>query len=156
MPASYDYKRLIGWFKRVGGTIVAFHTYEIEGGGLEFLWDSPTLDINLANTLTTTRRTDAVKVPLNFTVQALLNAHTADATTAQKTYLYCPDMTDLAPSDTVAPLASMASAPADGGIEVNPMEVRTSATGTVAARSTLATVDLYVVVTRGFKWGRRN
>jgi hypothetical protein len=35
MPANYDYKRLIGWFKRTGGTIVAFHTYETEGGGLE-------------------------------------------------------------------------------------------------------------------------
>jgi hypothetical protein len=48
MPTNYDYKRLIGWFKRVGGTIVAFHTYETEGGGIEVSWDVPTLDVNLA------------------------------------------------------------------------------------------------------------
>jgi hypothetical protein len=65
MPANYTLKRLIGWFKRVGGTIVAFHTYETEGGGLEMNWDVPTLDVNILNTLTTARRTDAIKVPLN-------------------------------------------------------------------------------------------
>jgi hypothetical protein len=43
MPTNYDYKRLIGWFKRVGATIVAFHTYETEGGGILMNWDAPTL-----------------------------------------------------------------------------------------------------------------
>jgi hypothetical protein len=70
MPSNYTLKRLIGWFKRVGATIVAFHTYETEGGGLEMNWDVPTVDVDLANTLTTARRTDAPKVPLNFSTIA--------------------------------------------------------------------------------------
>jgi len=156
MPANYDKKRLIGWFKRSGGTIVAFHTYEREGGGLQLLWDAPTLDVNLANTLTTSRRTDAVKVPLNFSVEAILNIHTSDASTSQQSYIYCPDMTDQAPSATAAPLSSTATAAADGGIQMSPMTIRTSAAGLIAARSTLATVDLYVVSTLGFNWARRN
>src|SRR3990167_1159356 len=79
MPTSYDYKRLIGWFKRVGGTIVAFDTYETEGGGLELIWDAPTVDISLTSTLTTSRRTDAVKVPLDFSTTAHLQVFMNDA-----------------------------------------------------------------------------
>ena len=52
---------------------------EAEGGGLDFKWDAPTTDINLANTLTTTRRTDAVKVPLQFSVMAILRPYVTDA-----------------------------------------------------------------------------
>ncbi len=154
MPANYTLKRLIGWFKRVGGTVVLFHTYETEGGGLEMKWDAPTLDINLANTLTTARRTDAVKVPLNFSTIALLRVQFFDASSSAQCLICCPDETDAAVSGTAAPLAS---ANLDG-VQRNFAEdaIRTSATGTVAARSTLATVDLYSVVTLGFRWARRN
>ena len=155
MPANYDFKRLIGWFKRVGGTIVAFTTYETNGGGLELLWNSPTLDINLANTLTTTRRTDAVKVPLNFSTLAHLNVHISDAA-SHFDWVYCPDQADLAPSSTVAPLATNAGDSGSVGGRASLMTVRTSATGTIAARSTLAIIDLYAVSTIGFTWARRN
>lgn len=153
--AAYDFKRLTGWIKRVGGTIVAFHTYETEGGGLELLWDSPTLDINLANTLSTTRRTDAVKVPLNFTTMALLNVTLVDVSGGMLLYLSCPDLTDIAPSATVAPLATirMGAGAAELGMHAR---VRTSSTGTIAARANVATVDLYAVATLGFEWARRN
>ena len=157
MPANYDYKRLMGWVKRTGGTIVAMHTYETEGGGLELLWDSPTLDINLANTLTTTRRTDAVKVPLNFSTTANLNVNPSDSGAGHITYIYCPDLTDLAPSATAAPLLTFnANAVAVSNSVGGNLRVRTSATGTIAARSNLATVDLYAVSTVGFTWARRN
>ena len=152
MPANYTLKRLIGWFKRVGGTIVAFHTYETEGGGIELNWDSPTLDVNLANTLTTSRRTDAVKVPLNFSTIAHLNILVFDASSSHIEWFSCPDQTDLAPSATVAPLAN------DSAVTENmarQYRIRTSSTGTIAARSTLATVDLYAVSTMGFQWARR-
>lgn len=154
MPASYDYKRLIGWFKRVGATIVLFHTYETEGGGLEQNWDSPTLDINLANTLTTARRTDAIKVPLNFSVLAVINVNSFDASNSHTTWVYCPDQTDLAPSGTAAPLSNAGASV--GLAAARQLTVRTSATGTIAARSDLATVDLYAVSTMGFRWARRN
>ena len=155
MPANYDFKRLIGWFKRTGGTIVAFHTYETEGGGIEMNWDVPTLDINLAATLTTTRRTDAVKVPLNFSTISHLNVVTNDATSGQATWIYCPDQTDAAPSPTVAPLSNSGLRTTAGYWSAQ-MFVRTSAAGLIAARSDLATVDLYAVSTMGFTWARRN
>jgi hypothetical protein len=153
MPTDYDYKRLIGWFKRVSNTIVAFHTYETEGGGIEHMWDVPTLDVNLAATLTTSRRTDAVKVPLNFSTLALLNVHMDDPSGVVAN-ICCPDQTDAAPSTTVAPLSVInAPASANGAAQ---MWVRTSATGTIAARATVSTVDQYQVVTVGFRWARRN
>lgn len=155
MPANYDFKRLIGWFKRVGGTIVAFTTYETEGGGLDFLWSSPTLDINLTNTLTTARRTDAVKVPVNFSVIASLNVVLADAGGVGTSYIYCPDQTDLAPSPTATPLFSNKVHNTNLTPNGAPMFVRTSATGTIAARSEI-TIDAYRVVTLGFTWARRN
>ncbi len=156
MPTNYDYKRLIGWFKRVGGAIVLFHAYELSGGGLELLWDSPTLDINLSNTLTTARRTDAVKVPLNFSTVSILNVNPSDSGSSHITYIYCPDLTDLAPSTTAAPLLTFnANAVAVSNSTGGLVRIRTSATGTIAARSNLPTVDLYAVSTLGFEWSRR-
>ena len=154
MPTSYDFRRLIGWFKRVGGTIVAFNTYETAGGGLELNWEVPTLDINLANTLTTSERTDAVKVPLNFSTIAHLNATVTDAVGTASAWVYCPDQTSAAPSTTAAPLANLYAD--SGGIRaINQLFIRTSATGTIAARGNVATVDLYAVSTMGFTWSRR-
>jgi len=154
MPASYDFKRLIGWFKRVGGTIVAFTTYETEGGGIEHMWTVPTLDINLANTLTTTRRTDALKVPLAFSVEAHVNIGVADVSGAVQNWFYCPDQTDAAPSGSVAPGANIEVTSA-GVTASRQMRIRTSAAGLIAARSTQATVDLYIASTMGFRWARR-
>jgi len=154
MPTNYDFKRLIGWFKRVGGTIVAFKTYETEGGGLEMNWDSPTLDINLANTLTTTKRTDAVKVPLNISTIVHLNVVIKDTAVNVSVWVYCPDQTDLTPSQTVAPLENIGN-PSTTAIS-GQMKIRTSSTGTIAAKADTATVDLYAVVTVGFRWPRRD
>jgi hypothetical protein len=151
MPTNYDFKRLIGWFKRVGGTIVAFHTYETEGGGLDFRWDAATADINLAATLTTSRRTDAVKVPLNFSVTAIVEASADDAGEGF-IRIQCPDTADLAVGAGSANVPI--HTPALGrGYQLN---VRTSSSGTIASRASVATVDNYTVNTVGFIWARRN
>ncbi len=156
MPANYDFKRLIGWFKRVGGTIVAFHTYETEGGGLELSWDAPTIDVSLSNTLTTARRTDAVKVPLNFSTIAIIDAVITDASASAIVWIGCPDQTDAAPGVTgaAAILANIHSTTVKSGVQRR--YVRTSAAGLIASRADLATVDEYVVSTAGFRWARRN
>lgn len=154
MPANYDFKRLIGWFKRAAGAIVAFHTYEIEGGGIQHAWDVTTLDINLSNTLTTSRRTDVIKVPLNFSVIASIRAMTDDAAAVHTEIIQCPDEADAAPSTTAAPGYTLRGA--IGSVDTVTLDVRTSATGTIAARSTVATVDTYRVITLGFRWARRN
>lgn len=157
MPANYDFKRLVGWFRRGGGAILSFTTYETPGGGLEYLWMNPTLDVDLANTLTTTRRTDAVKVPLNFSTIAHLNFNLYDAAGQSRTWIYCPDQADLAPSITAAPLANVQTGDnAGAGARFGQLYVRTSATGTIAARSDVATMDEYKVSTLGFLWARRN
>lgn len=157
MPASYDFKRLIGWFPRSGGAIALFHTYETEGGGIELTWDAPTLDVNLANTLTTARRSDAVKVPLNFSVTAHLNVVIYDGvgTPGVTVGICCPDQTDVAPSQTANGLCNIVGYAASIRT-LHQLRVRTSATGTVSARADTATVDLYAVSTIGFTWARRN
>ena len=156
MPTNYTPKRLIGWFKRVAGTVVAFHVYETGGGGIYHLWDVPTLDVNLSNTLTTSRRTDAMKVPLNFSTIAHINAATTDVTTGNQTWICCPDQTDAASSQTVAPLNNLGQVSTTMSGMGNQLHIRTSSTGTIAARNDIATVDLYAVSTMGFAWGRRN
>lgn len=160
MPTNYTLKRLVGWFKRVGGTIVAFNTYELSGGGIELLWTTPTRDIALAATLTTSRRTDAVKVPLNFSVIARLFVIALDGAAAFGAIIQCPDQTDAAPDPTGAgaPGANIfqSTIVAGTGTGICEINVRTSSTGTIAARATIATVDTYVVLTQGFQWARRN
>jgi len=154
MPTNYDFRRLIGWFKRVGGTIVAFKTYELEGSGIELAWTAPTLDVDVSNTLTTARRTDAVKVPLNFSTIANLNVAANDASSVFTVIISCPDQTEAAPSTTGAPLANLLVNHSNG-VNVAQIRVRTSATGTIASRSDLATVDGYRITTIGFEWSRR-
>ena len=154
MPAAYDFKRLIGWFRRAGGSISLVKTYETEGGGLELLWDFPTLDIDLSNTLGTARRTDAIKVPLNFSVMASINVRIANAEGTAIYYLCCPDVADLAPSTTVRPLSTYYAQTAAAAMIHHPA-IRTSATGTIAIRAGIASVDEYKVVTLGFTWSRR-
>lgn len=68
MPAGYTKKRLIGWVRRSGGTIVDFRTSELSGGGLSFEWKTPTLDVSTS--LGTTTRTDTIKVPVGISVRA--------------------------------------------------------------------------------------
>jgi len=153
MPANYYKKRLIGWFKRSGGTIVAFKTYEAAGGGLDFAWSAPTLDINLANTLTTSRRTDSVKVPQNFSVIADLNIQVQDQTVPFKVWIACPDTTDAAPGGAAAPLGNAGEETATA--VPRQIRVRTDAAGKIAARADIATVDFYNVSTMGFHCSRR-
>ena len=154
MPTSYTFRRLIGWFRRLAAVNVLFDTYQTEGGGIEMNWRAPTLDINLANTLTTSRRTDALPVPLNFSVEAHITVSMTDAASAFLAWICCPDQTDAAPSGNVAPLANY-SMQVVGATFTNQLFIRTSATGTIAARATIATVDLYAVSTMGFRWSRR-
>jgi len=152
MPADYNYKRLIGWFKRASSAIIAFKTYETDGGGIEFAWVTPPRDVNLTTTLGTTRRTDALSVPAAFSVRAHLRAMASTSASGSAVVLCCPDETTAAPSVTNTPLATLYVASATQVIEQ--VSVRTSSDGKVASRAS-GTVDLYVIVTLGFEWGRR-
>jgi hypothetical protein len=152
MPANYNFKRLIGWLKRASGANVNFKTYELAGGGLEFSWVTPRRDVNLASTLTTSRRTDILSVPTAFSVVSRIRALIATAAGGSSAVVCCPDEADAAPSVTDAPLVTLYIATADAVAEE--LFVRTSAAGAIASRGGALT-DLYVVVTLGFIWGRR-
>lgn len=151
MPTGYDFKRLRGWFKRVAGVNVLMDVYETEGGGVDVAWRVPTEDVTTANTLTTSRRTDAVKVPLNFSVIANMTVRMNDTATAFNARVTCPDETDAAVTAVFSNFYGAAGSPQNKNIIV-----RTSATGLIAARSDLATVDSYTIITNGFSWARRN
>lgn len=154
MPANYDYKRLIGWFKRASSAIVAFKTWEMGGGGLAFRWNSPTLDINLSNTLGTSRRLDPVKVPTTFETDALVTVSIDDASTNTLARICSPAEADGAPSATAVPLANM-NRNAGSTNEPGEFLIRTNSSGQIAARATTATVDTYCAMTLGFNWSRR-
>jgi hypothetical protein len=152
MPANYDFKRLIGWVKRVGGTIVAYHAYETEGGGINFAWDTPTTDISLAATLTTAARLDTIKVPTSFSVLAHLLVAIADANANQNAVITCPDAADIAVGAGGWNVRTQVAAIAVFALGT----VRTSSSGQIRAKGDIATIDAYNVQTNGFTWARRN
>ena len=153
LPTGFTKKRTFGWLKRSAGTIVAFKTYQIGGGGLDYRWQAPTVDVTLLNAVTTTRGASAVKVPLTFSVEALLAIEVYDASSGAYTVLCCPDEDDVAPAANAARLGNLSPVPTR--VELTERWVRTSATGTVAYRSTLATVDEARISTIGFRMSRR-
>lgn len=154
MPSSYTFKRLIGWFKRATN-IVAFHTYELEGGGLAFNWDSARLDLNTA-TLTTARVLTSLSVPLNFSTLVTLNASIVNASTPTSVRVCCPDQLDVAPLGWAAPGAPMFNVGYNVSANFNGSQVRcrTSATGQVASRG-FSAIAGFALVTEGFEWSRR-
>lgn len=155
MPANYTRFRLFGFIERLAGANSLFTTAELAGGGLDLSWSVPALQVDQAATLTTTRRTDALKVPLHFSTKARITVSITDAAAASGARICCPDETDAAVSLTASPLCNIVTQVA-AAVQVQQMEVRTSATGTIAARSTIATMDNYRVQTDGFVWDRRN
>lgn len=154
MPPNYTKKRLIGFIDRLAGANSALTTYERGGGAIEQAWSVPALQVDVAATLTTARDLRTLKVPTAFSTVAKITVSITDAAASSGARVTCPDETDAAPSLTVAPLCnistSVAAVPA-----VKRMEVRTSASGQIAARSTIATMDNYRVQTDGFIWNRR-
>jgi len=115
---------------------------------------SPALEIDLTNTLTTSRRTDALRVPLHFSVVAKVATAINDSAALVVGWIGCPDYTDFAPTATAAPLANMRVLVV-GFNSLAQLDVRTSSAGLIASRANTATVDSYLVSTIGFKWDRR-
>lgn len=161
MPTNYNYRRLIGWFKRASSTIVAFKTYELSGGGLEFLWVAPREDIRLSATLTSTRRLDALSVPRDFSIIAFITPSFYDTSGYTQARICCPDEADAAVYTanglytTGVRNANMYSINTEM-MSFGDLRIRTDASGQIAARTQAGvTADLYVVQTNGFEWSRR-
>lgn len=155
MPANYNYKRLIGWFRRASSAIVAFKVYETAGGGINFLWSSPTIDVSTTS-LTSSRRVDVIKVPVGFPVYATINAGIENSTTPSNAWIYCPDQADLAPGSTsspTAPLLNVTYLTSTSNYAVQ-LRVWTDSSAQIAARANTS-IARYAVATIGFEWSRR-
>lgn len=102
LPSGYTQSRRLGSVRTDGaGALLAFTQ-----SGDEFHWKSPPLDIDVTN-LSTTRTNYALSVPPSAKVLAFVSLYVSQASTHTLVYLSDPDSTDLAPSITVAPLATM-------------------------------------------------
>lgn len=153
LPSGYTIKRLIGSRRTTSSNLLAFTAAETAGGGERVRWTTPTLDVDQAGALTTSRRTDEVKVPLGYKTDAVIRFRFSDVSATSINIITDPDEADAAPSATVAPLNTGVSSTSYGSYDT--AVVRTSSAGLIAARSTLATVDNYMIVTLGWDWSRR-
>jgi len=153
MPAGYTKFRHIGWVKTDGGSnILGFVATELPGGGLNYQWKVPVVDVSLANTLTTAARTDALSVPTGIKVRPISVARTYDATDAHTELISDPDTTDTAPGAS-GPFTISSVTP--GSYSLCNIRILTNTSRQIRTRSTLATVDEYIVTTFGFEWSRR-
>ena len=117
------------------------------------MYKVPLLEISAANTVTTSRFTENVNSPLAFAVLAHLTVSLDDAS-AFAGRICCPDETDAAPSLTASPLTNLRQ-PSAGNSTTITINIRTSATGTIAARLVSGTADSFLVQLDGFTWSRR-
>lgn len=149
LPSGYDYFRPVAWFRRSGGSILAFKAYEISGGGIDFQWDAKPTDISLSGQTFTTRRTDALSAPTAFSTEAHVRAamtHPSGAGTVHVT-LSNPEVA----SDDDITLTLQAD-----GIQISgEVWTRLSAAGLLGSKSNTASLGGYTVRTHGFKWSRR-
>lgn len=166
MPANYDYKRLFGWFRRASSAIVAFKTYETAGGGIEFAWSAPTVDVSAA-TVGTSRSLQTVRVPSGLSVQATLAVTLSFAAgVTQSLNISCPDQADAGVNATTAIQGTagfnQSVGLSSGGqfVDTNSgsvawtQRVRTNSSAQVAMRASGASATVNAS-TIGFEWSRR-
>jgi len=101
LPTGYDYKRLIGSWRTASSHFINGDWWGT-GGDRTFMFDTPILDVSSA-TPGTAAVTAALSTPGGIIVAALVNV-TVDTSTA---YLSSFANADLAPSATLAPLATV-------------------------------------------------
>lgn len=151
LPANYTKSRRIGSIIRAGGTILGFSQ-----DGDNFLLNTPVLDVNAVNPgLAAVTRTLA-SIPTGVVVQALLDVW-LDATTSGAdsffVYLSALAAADLAPSATLAPLATLKMSGAGNGWTAGGQaRVRTNTLAQIRSRCGTASgaADVLRLVTLGW------
>lgn len=140
MPSNYTKKRRIGAIKTdSSGNIIGFVQY-----GDEFMWKSPpALDVDVTNLSTTRTNYALASVPTGVVVKAMMNLLISGAA-IRSVYISNPDLTDLAPSSTVTPLAQIASVTTN--TEGNNARAWTDTSAQISARSTGASTTFKVAV----------
>jgi len=134
MPASYTKKRRIGAVRtNSSGNLIAFLQY-----GDDFWWTSPPfLDVDDA-TLTTVKKNYALSgAPSGLVLQVLANITITNAS-ACNVYISNPNLTDLAPSASTAPLVSFSSGAANARL----LRFLTDTSAQMSARSSAASTTI--------------
>lgn len=157
MPTNYNYKRLIGWFRRASSTIVPFKTYETAGGGLEFAW--VTIATDVTETIGTSRSTVSLaRVPSGISIVATISV---ESNLQYAVNVACLDQADIAPAVGGGIGNTGTSGFLSAGAQViasliakTQIRVRTNTSGQVAMRASGAGATVYASVT-GFEWSRR-
>lgn len=152
MPSGYTAKRLIGSvYNDASSALQAFVCAET-ANGIVVQWSTPVLDINLANTLTTTAQLNTLSVPVGYKVKAFFNVGQQDTVSGNNTYISDPDTSDVAPSASVAPLHTLYGS--TSVIVAYRRECWTNSSGQIRSRAS-TTIDSYKLATLGWEWGRR-
>jgi hypothetical protein len=150
MPVGYTKRRVFGWLKRSGGSIVDFQTLELGGGGLHFDWVSPPTDINVG-ALGAARNLFTLSVPDGLSVMVGGNAYQYDNSQPNYLQIVSPLTADVAttgPNGTV-----MYTSPTFNGI--GSLSLRTNTSRQIAIRPFASTHIAIQFFTRYFEWSRR-
>lgn len=145
MPSGYTKKRRIGFIMTDGsGNIRAFFQE-----GDHFFWVTPTLDIS-TTTLSTTSTSFALSVPTGMALIAGLVAYSNS--TASNIYLSSLSTTDMAPSNSAAPLMTLSYQTSPGHAQFYQLLTNTSQqirARSGVASSTLRAVTFFYIDRRG-------
>jgi len=142
MPASYDYKRLIGSrCTDSSGNILNMHQY----GDLNYYDTPPALDVSVTNQ-STTAITRTLSTPGGRRLEAILNVFISNTNPAPALWIQNLDLADLAPSVSLSPLASVAGETGQGGTRSGSAQVRvmTNTSSQIATRADSAGTTLKI------------
>jgi hypothetical protein len=159
MPANYDYKRLIGWFRRIAGVNTLMDVNETEGGGVDVTWIASVLDLtdnnpDLSEILAT------LSVPVGFSVIANIQGILTNAAgvIAPNARFYDPAQNDETPSATLMDLPNVSTGAGFARTHASRLNIRTNTSAQVGykiSNASSADITLYIR-TLGFRWARRN
>ena len=145
LPTNYTKQRRIGSILRESAAIVAF----VQDGDL-FQRSSPVLDVSAANP-GTSAVTRTLSVPVGISVIARINTDLDVGAAGSAVYFSDLATTDLAASNTAAPLAQLASNNAND-VDASQVHVRTNTSAQIRSRLSAsdANTTLYVATTGWF------
>lgn len=139
MPSGYDQKRRIGAVLTDGSAnIDAYTAVEVAGGGLEYLWNAPPVDVNVGN-VGTSAQTATLSAPLGIVTHAIVSVNLLDTTPASATYLLVTsmDQSDGTPGVTNSTL----QVDADGELAADRAVWRTNTSSQIRYRLSQTTTD---------------
>lgn len=146
MPTSYTKKKRIASIIRSGATILAFRQ-----NADDFILSSPVLDVDSTNPGTAAVLHTLASAPTGIRVKVILNVVATNGTNNFSLYLSSPDSTDMAPSNSVAPLAQWADSSGTETTSAGQVEIWTNTSAQIRTRiSASGVADNFKIATVGW------